>query len=143
MDEERFLGIDYGGRRIGVAISDLSGSLASSLETLIVADDNDAIKQLTALFGEYRPVGIVIGLPLNLSGTESELSQRVKDFASKLKRHCDVPLYFEDERLSSRMAENILHSQGKKMKGHKEKVDRIAAAVILQGFLDRRQASSR
>ena len=140
MDERRYLGIDYGGRRIGVAVSDLTGTIARTVDTLVVTSDDEAIGRLKSLVEEYRPAAIVIGLPLNLSGDESELSDRVRQFAERVKKRFQVEVRFEDERLSSRLAENILHSQGKKIKGNKGKVDRISAAVILQSFLDRRQA---
>ena len=142
MEEKRYIGIDYGGRRVGIAVSDLSGTLASSLETLTVSDDNDARGKIMSLIDEYNPIGIVIGLPLNLSGDESELSQRVREFVRILESETSVPIILEDERLSSRMAENILHSHGKKVKGNKGKIDRISAAIILQSFLDRQQSGN-
>ncbi|UCE25006.1 MAG: Holliday junction resolvase RuvX [Candidatus Zixiibacteriota bacterium] len=137
MEEKRYIGLDYGGRRIGVAVSDPGGSLALSLDTLTVSGDNDAVRQLAKLIEEYQPVGIVIGLPLNLSGGESEVSGKVRHFADKLKEVFNLPVYLEDERLSSRLAESVLHSHGKKIKGHKEKIDRISAVLILQSFFDR------
>jgi putative Holliday junction resolvase len=138
MEEGRYLGLDLGGRRIGVAVSDPGGLIAQPLQTLIVRGIEDAVRQVCRAIAEHEVVGIVLGLPLNLSGDQSEQSKEVEKFAKHLRRVCPAPVYFEDERLSSRQAESILHSYGKKIKGHKEKIDRISAAIILQSFLDRK-----
>jgi putative Holliday junction resolvase len=138
MENKRYLGIDLGGRRIGVAVSDPGGLIAQPIETLLVKGINDAVKQVCRVIAEFEPVGVVLGLPLNLSGDASELSEEVENFAEKLKQQCPLPIYFEDERLSSRQAESVLHAYGKKIKGHKAKIDRISAAIILQSFLDRK-----
>jgi putative Holliday junction resolvase len=137
MKEKRFLGLDFGRRRIGVAVSDPSGLIAGSLKTLIVRNTDDALRQVLDLVSEHNIAGIVLGLPLNLSGGASEVSKEVEAFAERLRSSCDVPVFLEDERLSSRLAESVLHAHGKKIKGHKEKIDRISAVIILQSFLDR------
>jgi putative holliday junction resolvase len=135
----RYLGLDLGGRRIGVAVSDIDATLARPLETITVTGQNQALKRICELAAEHEAAGIVIGLPLNMSGSSSAGSKEVEEFADKLRRLCPVPIYFEDERLSSRQAEAVLHSYGKKIKGNKDKIDRISAAIILQSFLDRPQ----
>lgn len=137
MEEKRYLGLDVGGRRIGVAVSDPGGLIAQPLNTLVVKGVNDAVAQVCRVIAEHRVNGVVLGLPLNLSGDDSDFSREVKQFAGQLRRACSVPIYYEDERLSSRQAESVLHAYGKKIKGHKEKIDRISAAIILQSFLDR------
>ncbi len=137
MKEKRFLGLDFGQRRIGVAVSDPSGLIAGSLKTLIVKNTDDALQQVLELVSEHNIAGIVLGLPLNLSGDASEVSKEVEAFAGRLRSSCDVPVFLEDERLSSRLAESVLHAHGKRIKGHKGKIDRIAAVIILQSFLDR------
>jgi putative Holliday junction resolvase len=120
-----------------VAVSDPGGLIAQARETILVKGIDDAVAKVCAVIAEYQVIGVVLGLPLNLSGEASEQSREVEKFAEKLKRECPIPVYFEDERLSSRQAENILHAYGKKIKGHKDKIDRISAAIILQSFLDR------
>ena len=135
----RYLGLDLGGRRIGVAISDPGATIARPLETITVTGISQAVRQITELAGQYEAVGIVVGLPLNMSGQPSPGSREVEAFADKLRGVCPVPVYLEDERLSSRQAEAVLHSHGKKIKGNKDKIDRISAAIILQSFLDRPQ----
>jgi putative Holliday junction resolvase len=138
MKESRYLGIDLGLRRVGIAISDPSGLIASPLDTLLVKGMGDTVRKVCQVVEEYQVEGIVLGLPLNLSGDASELSEQVEKFAERLRQACPVPVFLEDERLSSRQAEHVLHSYGKKVKGNKEKIDRISAAIILQTFLDRK-----
>jgi putative Holliday junction resolvase len=142
MEEKRYLGLDFGGRRIGVAVSDPGGIIAQPLETLTVNGVGDAVRQVCRIIGERGVVAVVVGLPLNLSGTESELTEDVRKFAERLRSACPAPVYFEDERLSSRQAETVLHAHGKKIKGNKGKIDRISAAVILQSYLDRMNMSA-
>jgi putative Holliday junction resolvase len=141
MKAGRYIGLDPGGRRIGVAISDPGGIIAQPMETLIVEGVEDALDQVSQIIADRQVVGVVLGLPLNLSGDESTLSKVVKSFAEQLTGICEIPIYYEDERLSSRQAEHILHSHGKKIRGNKEKIDRISAAIILQSFLDRLNSS--
>lgn len=140
MDETRYLGIDLGRRRIGLALSDPGGLIATPVGTLTVTGADDALKKVLAEVTRYRPSGIVLGLPKSLSGGTSEIAEDVHKFARKLETATGLPIYFEDERLSSQQAEGVLHAHGKKIKGNKERIDRIAAAIILQSFLDRRRS---
>lgn len=142
MNEKRYLGLDYGGRRVGVALSDPGAIIAQPLDTLIVNGIADAVVQVCAIITEHDVIAVVVGLPLSLSGKESETTEEVRKFAERLRNSCSIPVHFEDERLSSRQAEMILHSHGKKIKGNKGKIDRISAAVILQSYLDRLNISS-
>lgn len=141
MEEKRYLGIDFGRRRVGIAISDPGGLIARPMETLIVNGPNDALRQVLALVTEYAVVGIVLGWPITLAGDISEAAQEIERFAKKLRAATAVPVFLEDERFSSRQAEAVLHAQGKRIKGNKEKIDRISAAIILQSFLDRQNNS--
>ena len=138
METTRYLGFDLGRRRIGVAVSDPGALIAQPLSTLVVSGENGALKQVCRLIGEHEVCAVVVGLPLNLSGQPSESSQMVEHFVDRLREACPIEVHFEDERLSSVQAEAVLHSYGKKIKGHKEEIDRISAAIILQTFLDRR-----
>jgi len=140
MDETRFLGIDLGRRRVGLALSDPGGLIATPVGTLTVTGVDDALKQVLAAAAKYQPSGIVLGMPKSLSGGTSEIAEEVHKFARKLEAATGLPIYFEDERLSSQQAESVLHAHGKKIKGNKERIDRIAAAIILQSFLDRRRS---
>lgn len=138
MDSGRFICFDWGKRRIGVAISDPSALIARPLNTLVVSGKADALRQTREIIEEYDPVGIVLGKPMGLAGGSSEVLVEVEAFAEKLGASVDIPIYFEDERMSSRQAEAVLHAHGKKIKGNKTKIDRISAAIILQSYLDRR-----
>lgn len=142
MEEKRYLGIDFGGRRVGLALSDPGAIIAQPLDTLTVTGMADAVEKICRVIAERAVVAVVIGLPLSMSGRESETTEEVRKFAERLGAACPVPVHFEDERLSSRQAEMILHSHGKKIKGNKGKIDRISAAVILQSYLDRLNISS-
>lgn len=137
MIEKRYIGIDYGGRRIGLAQSDVMAFLATPVETLIVAGMDDALAQVSDKLGQFDLLGVVLGWPLNMSGSSSKLTEEVELFATRLTDLIEVPIYLEDERLSSTQARSILHTQGKKTKGNKPKIDQMAAALILQSFLDR------
>jgi putative Holliday junction resolvase len=137
MTEKRYIGLDYGGRRIGVALSDPGGIIAQPADTLVVENLADAVNQVCRYVSERNIAGIVLGLPVNMSGDQSAAAEEVRKFADRLRRRCPVPVHYEDERLSSRQAESVLHSYGRKIKGNKEKIDRISAAIILQSFLDR------
>lgn len=138
MTDRRYLGLDPGGRRVGVAISDPGGVIAQPLETLIVGSVDEAVAKVRRLIAEQDAiVGVVVGLPVSMSGRASAATKEAEAFAERLRRVLSVPVYLEDERLSSRQAEFVLHEHGKKIKGHKDKLDRIAAALILQSFLDR------
>ncbi|MEZ5357536.1 MAG: Holliday junction resolvase RuvX [Candidatus Zixiibacteriota bacterium] len=138
MENRRYLAVDYGDRRVGIAVSDPTGMIARPLETLKVSSPAEAISGLIELIREYEPAAIVLGRPLSMSGRESELSQKVDEFARALRAAVDIEIIYEDERLSSTQAEQILHAHGKKIKGNKDKIDRMAAAIFLQTFLDRK-----
>jgi putative Holliday junction resolvase len=133
----RYIGLDFGGRRVGVAVSDPGGLIAQPYDTLVIKNLDEAVSGVCRLVAEFDAAGVVLGLPLNLSGDASDLSTTVRKFADRLRASCPVPIHFEDERLSSKQAEATLHAMGKKIKGNKEKIDRISAALILQTFLDR------
>ncbi len=139
MEETRLLGIDLGRRRVGLAMSDSGGFIATPIGTLVVTGMNDALKKVLAVVAEHHPTGIVLGMPTSLSGGTSEIGEEVHKFARRLETATGLPIYLEDERYSSQQAEGILHELGKKIKGNKERIDRIAAAIILQSFLDRRR----
>jgi putative Holliday junction resolvase len=138
MDTLRLLGIDYGRKRVGVALSDPTGQIARPLETLTVTSNADAVRRIIILVAEHEVTAVVVGLPLSMSGNESESTTATRQFARMLGEATALPIYFEDERLSSHQALEVLHAHGKKIKGNKDKLDRMSAAIILQSFLDRR-----
>lgn len=140
------MGIDFGERRIGVAISDASATLARPLKTLQRgASDADAVEQLRAMIEELAAedeVGsVVVGLPKRLDGSPNPLTLRVGTMVTLLSARLAVPIFTQDERLSSREAEERLSLREKDWRKRKEKLDAAAAAVILQDYLDARHSS--
>jgi len=135
------MGIDVGERRIGVAISDATRTLARPLKTLAVTSANDAVDRVAAevthLAAEDDSVStIVVGLPVRLDGSANEQTSRVTAFIAALKKKISVPVVTVDERLSSFEAESRIAVTSKDWRERKKKLDAAAAAVILQDYLD-------
>src|SRR5512136_430780 len=132
----KILGLDYGSRRIGVAISDELGMIARGVTTLMRKNreaDLDAIVKLVSLEGIEK---IVIGYPLRLDGSEGIQCEKVNRFAGLLNKTFFLPVMKWPETLSTKEAEEILISAGVRWQKRKEKVDRLAACLILQNYLD-------
>jgi putative Holliday junction resolvase len=142
----RVLGIDVGQRRIGLAISDVSGTLARPFETLSIghlATLEHAIDRVSAavsaLVADEDGLGaIVVGLPRGLDGSASDETRRVLAFIDGLKRRTSLPIVEGEERLTSREAESRLALRERDWRKRKQKLDAAAAAIILQDYLDRR-----
>lgn len=140
----RFLGLDIGEKRIGVAVSDVSGTLARPLGVLRPSGlDVDALAvvstEIARLAAEEDGLGeIVIGLPRRLDGSPSDMTPRVEQFARQLRAKTSLPVTLQDERLSSHEAESRLALRDKDWRSRKAKLDAAAAAVILQDYLDSR-----
>jgi len=138
----RVLGVDVGGRRVGLAISDPSGTIARPLETLAVSGAADAVERVArrvdAIAAEEDGLAaIVVGLPAHLDGTASGTTASVVAFIDALRPRITVPIVTEDERLSSREAESRLAANERDWRRRKAKLDAAAAAVFLQDYLDR------
>ncbi|MDF1543953.1 MAG: Holliday junction resolvase RuvX [bacterium] len=131
-----FLGIDFGERRIGLAKSDPTGMIASALKTLEVKSNANALAQLEIELNEIEPDGIVVGYPLSESGEISKMCLAIDRFIERLRTIYTGPVHKIDERYSSLEAESIIHAHGKKIGQDKKRVDRLAAVIILQRFLD-------
>ena len=135
------LGLDYGEKRIGVAISDTRKVISSNLRTILKKKPQLYIDELKKICIERNVGGIIIGFPLNMNGTEGPRCQATRSFAKKL-THAGLPINaFWDERLSSAAAENILLEANSSRKRRKEIIDQVAANIILQSALDRLQNS--
>jgi putative Holliday junction resolvase len=140
----RVVGLDVGEKRIGVAVSDLTGTLARPVGVVETSGlDRDAVDRASAeiarLAAEEDGVAtIVVGLPRHLDGRPSTMTPRVEAFASRLGDRTTLPVHLQDERLSSREAESLLAVREKDWRVRKKKLDAAAAAVILQDFLDAR-----
>ena len=134
----RYLGLDMGTRRVGVAVSDELGLTAQPVLTLgRKRNPRDDLRSLARLARRFGVAGIVVGLPLRLSGEESPQARITRAFAEELGKLTGLPIYFEDERLTSREAHAILYQAGRKRQTHRRVVDQVAATVILRGFLER------
>jgi len=138
------VGLDVGERRIGVAVSDVTGTLARPLAVLRPSGlDVDALDvvagEIARLAEEEDGVGaIVVGLPRRLDGTPTDMTPRVEQFARQLGTRTSLPVSLQDERLSSREAESRLAVRDKDWRSRKARLDAAAAAVILQDYLDGR-----
>ncbi|MBI4266702.1 MAG: Holliday junction resolvase RuvX [Acidobacteria bacterium] len=138
------VGLDVGERRIGVAVSDATGTLARPVGVLRPqALDTDAVPlaaaEIARLGREEDGVrSIVVGLPRHLDGTPSEMTARVEAFAQQLGRQTSLPIVLQDERLTSREAESRLAEREKDWRARKARLDAAAAALILQDYLDTR-----
>ena len=136
MASARFLGIDYGQRRIGLALSDVSRSIATPYETIRRKKFSDDAKTIRQVIQTQGVGGLVIGLPINLDGSEGPRAQSTRAFARNLASQVPLPTLFWDERLSTAAVERHLLEADASRKRRAEVVDRMAAAYILQGALD-------
>jgi putative Holliday junction resolvase len=135
--EARLLGLDVGTKTIGLALSDVTRSIATPYETLRRTKFTADAKLLVAIVAKEGVGGLVIGLPINLDGSEGPRAQSTRAFAKNLAGHVDVPMAFWDERLSTAAVERHLIEADASRKRRAEVIDRMAAAYILQGALDR------
>ncbi|MFD2092363.1 Holliday junction resolvase RuvX [Blastococcus deserti] len=139
----RVLGVDVGTVRVGLALSDPTGTLASPLETLRRAKDRSDIDRLAALVVEHEVTEVVVGEPVHLSGASGASAQDANDYAQELAdRIPDVPVILIDERLSTVTAASHLREGGIDSRKQRPVIDQAAAVVILQQFLDTRRQRS-
>ncbi len=136
----RILAVDWGERRIGLAVSDPDGIIATGLETLHVKGRSDALAQVTAVAREREASRIVVGLPLLLSGARGEAAEAAQRFADELATASGLPVETYDERLTSALSARRLHEAGVKLGRAKERIDRGAAVALLESFLARVRA---
>ena len=135
--EARLLGLDVGTKTIGMALSDVSRSIATPYETIRCTKFTEDAKLIGTAIDANGVGAIVIGLPINLDGSEGPRAQSTRAFARNLAKHVDLPLVFWDERLSTAAVERHLIESDASRKRRAEVIDRMAAAYILQGALDR------
>ena len=135
----RILGLDYGSKTVGAAVSDPLGITAQMAET-IVREREDKLRRtlarIEALIEEYKIERIVLGYPKNMNNTLGERAAKTEEFKAALERRTGLPVILWDERLTTVAAERVLMEQGVRREHRKETVDQIAAALILQGYLD-------
>ena len=133
----RCIGIDLGTKRVGLALSDSLNIIASPFKTLTFIDNDDLISKLSNVINDNNVKTIILGLPLNMSGVDTAQTKKVRTFKNVLAK-LNIPIFFEDERLSSVSAKKSLVMQNVKTGHNKAEIDRTAAAIILQQFLDKK-----
>jgi RNAse H-fold protein YqgF len=136
----KMMGIDLGKVRTGVCVSDLSGFLAGRSVTVTARSRAELIERICGMIREEKPERVVVGLPLNMNGTEGEKARECRAFASLLQEQAGVETVLWDERGSSVTANRILSDAGKKRGKQRARVDAVAAQVILQSYLDHWQS---
>ncbi|MFD2704028.1 Holliday junction resolvase RuvX [Salibacterium lacus] len=140
----KVLGIDVGNKRIGVAVSDALRWTAQGLETIHVKGEDplESFPRIHELLKEHEAHEVVVGLPKNMNGTIGPRGEQCLDFAEKLREEYDVQVSMYDERLTTRAAERTLIEADVSRKKRKKVVDKMAAVMILQGYLDQEQSGS-
>lgn len=136
--KQKIIALDIGEKRIGVAVSDALGMLAHPLKTIRWQGIDNLARELDTLVRELEADKIVVGMPFTLKGTTSQKTEQVYEICQGLRERLGVEIIEQDERLTTRMAENALHAVGKKPSRQRDKIDQIAAVYILQSFLDKR-----
>jgi putative Holliday junction resolvase len=133
----RYLAIDYGLKRTGLAVCDKNEQFCSPLK--VIETSPGLIPAIMKVIKAEDMEAIVVGLPFNMDGTEGEMAKKVRAFGAQLAKQTMLPIHFHDERLTSHKAEELLAPADFTRKKKKARLDAIAAAAILQGFLDSRQ----
>ncbi|MFC1489781.1 Holliday junction resolvase RuvX [Candidatus Latescibacterota bacterium] len=131
----RILAVDYGERRTGVAVSDELGITAQGLDTIEVDDESEILNRVASLAEEKNAERVVLGLPLNMDGSESEKSEKVRAFGAKLEEITKNPVVFWDERMTSMQAKRVMQELEIKTYKNKPLVDKISATLILQEYM--------
>jgi len=133
----RIAALDVGEARIGVAVSDELGLTAQGVGVVRRKGGRHDLEALRAMLDPYAPERVVVGLPLNMNGTEGPQAERVRRFAARVGEHLGVPIEFWDERLTTFAAERALIEADVRRERRREVVDKVAAVIILQGYLER------
>jgi putative Holliday junction resolvase len=136
----RYLAIDYGKKRIGLAICDASEMIASPLT--VIDGGKDPIKRIVEIVTQEGVGAIVVGMPLNMDDSQGSQAKVTIEFAQRLKKHIDIEILFQDERLSSFAAEEKMAPAEFSRKKKRKHLDAVAAAQILETFLENRHAGS-
>ncbi|MBI2252644.1 MAG: Holliday junction resolvase RuvX [Armatimonadetes bacterium] len=131
----RILSIDFGSKRIGLALSDPLKILASPMGFILVSSKGEIYHQLLKIIQDYEVEKIIVGIPLTLKGLESKQTKKVNGFIKELKKYIDLPIEEVDERLSSKEVEQILKQVNLSQTKKRQKIDALSASIILQSYL--------
>lgn len=135
---DRIIGVDYGLKRIGLAVSDPMGIIACGLSTIEASSLRDAIGAIDKVLADFEPSDIIVGMPLTLKGHKGKAAEAVHAFIAALAKVTDIPIRTIDERFTSKLAERTITQMGKSPSRNKKEIDRISASLILQSYLDSR-----
>lgn len=136
----RHLAVDYGLRRTGLAVCDRDETICSPLRVIDTSDR--LINELLKVIAAEQIEAIVVGLPMNMDGSEGPMAGKARAFAAALAKRADLPIHFHDERLTSHKAEELLAPAGLTFRKKRRRLDAVAAAAILQSFLDCRKTEN-
>lgn len=131
----KILAIDFGERRIGIAISDNHHTFSFPKLTIDTKKTPNFLVEINSIIKNNEVEKVVIGNPVRTGGEDSDKSDSIKEFAHKLEKIANIPIVFWEENFSTQRAKKILHSSGKSLKNNKEKLDQIAASLILEDYL--------
>ncbi len=138
----KVMALDLGEKRIGVAISDVTRTIAKAYGVLSRKSRKEDYQRYANIIADQKATLLVMGLPVPLSGVEGQRAAWVRDYTTELAQHIDIPIEYWDESFSTKQAEASLRARGKRGKKVKERVDAVAAAFILQGYLDAHAVSA-
>ena len=134
------MALDVGDVRIGIAVSDLMGIIANPLETYTRKGNLQADAQYILKLAQEKEVSLIVsGLPLGLNGQENEQTAKTREFIDNLREICDVPIEYLDERFTTLSAERVLIEGNVRRENRKKVIDKVAATIILQNYLDRKR----
>ncbi len=133
---KRYIGLDVGSKRIGIAVSDPLGITAQGLETLNRTNLEEDIEHILSLYDEYSADGLVVGLPKNMNNTLGFKAEEVRAFVDLIEGRRKIPVFWMDERLTTSRAQQVLLEADVSRKKRKKVVDKLAAVFILQSWLD-------
>lgn len=139
MQYSKVMGIDYGDARIGVALSDLMQITANPFEVFENKGIQDCVEHLCKLINDNMVSTVVFGLPINMDGTEGDRAMVTRQVADELSKHSAVKIVFQDERLTSLEADEILKSSKLTWQERKKLIDKVSAALILESYLNRKE----
>lgn len=139
MQYKRKMGLDYGDKRIGIAFSDLLGLIASAYEVYQNNNEEETLNYLCKLAKDKDVDQIILGLPLNMEGEENPRTIITRDFGKKLQEKSGLPVIYEDERLTSVEADEMLKSRKMSWEKRKEIIDKVSAELILQSYLSNKK----
>lgn len=133
---ERMLGIDYGEKRIGLAVCDPSGTVATPWRVVEVTSNSAALNALVEAVAESKAKRVVIGLPIRMNGQEGPAAEKARALGERLAARISIPIVYWDERFSTLSAQQVLIAGGARRDKRKQVVDKLAAQIILQDYLD-------